>query len=263
MNYWLVRGSPAENGDFGFIREGVLDQWRTKRPPRNWQLGDRLLFWASSPRLELISLGEFHGETGQSTPEGQLLYNVRYLTAVVDQPLRLAELRADVALQDAIFLKNGPASSVIRLSNNEGEHMYRLLLSRNGSVGAIWPELNAREVTLPDVDDSALEGERYLVQHFRLERSRSLVEAKKKAVLAATGRLACEVCDFEFKARYGELGDGFCEVHHKRPLAASASPSVTHLEDLAVVCSNCHRVLHRSSCTLSVQQLRTRLDNVS
>ena len=259
MNYWLVRGSPAQNGDFDFVKPGTPDEWRTKKPPRNWEPGDRLLFWASSPRLELISLGEFHGETGRHTPDGQVLYNVRYLTAVVDRPLRLTELRADAALQDAIFLKNGPASSVVRLSNREGEHLYRLLLSQNSSIGGTWPDLEAREATLPDIDDSALEGERRLVQHFRLERSRSLVEAKKKTVLAATGRLACEICDFEFKARYGPLGDGFCEVHHKQPLAASVSPSVTHLKDLAVVCSNCHRILHRWSCTLSVEQLRERL----
>lgn len=261
MNYWLVRGSPAENSDFGFMKPGEPHQWRTKRPPRNWQLGDRLLFWASSPRLELISLGEFHGETGQHAPEGQVLYNVRYLTAVVDRPLRLPELRADAALQDAIFLKKGPASSVVRLSNSEGEHMYRLLLSQNSSIGGIWPDLEAREAALPDIDDSALEGERRLVQHFRLERSRSLVEAKKKAVLAVTGHLACEICGFEFKSRYGLLGDGFCEVHHKQPLAAVVSTSVTRLQDLAVVCANCHRILHRSSCTLSVEQLRERLIN--
>jgi hypothetical protein len=82
VNYWLVRGSPAENGDFSFMKAGKSDQWRTKRPPRNWQPGDRLLFWATAPRLELIALGEFHGESGQRTPEGETLYNVRYLTAV-------------------------------------------------------------------------------------------------------------------------------------------------------------------------------------
>lgn len=30
------------------------------------------------------------------------------------------------------------------------------------------------------------------------------------------GRRACEACDFEFKARYGEVGDGYIEFHHAR-----------------------------------------------
>jgi hypothetical protein len=261
VNYWLVRGSPAENGDFSFMKAGKSDQWRTKRPPRNWQPGDRLLFWATAPRLELIALGEFHGESGQRTPEGETLYNVRYLTAVVSRPLRLAELRTDASLQDALFLKKGPASSAVRLSNSEGEHLYRLLVSHNKSVEGIWPELETREAAVPDIDDSAIEGERRLVQHVRLERSRSLVEAKRKSILAATGRLACEVCGFEFGVRYGSLGEGFCEVHPRKPLAAADAPQVTYPEDLAIVCSNCHRILHRTACTLSVEELRERLTN--
>lgn len=114
---------------------------------------------------------------------------------------------------------------------------------------------------LPDVDleVSALEGAPLLVSHLRRERSRKLVEAKKAAVLGATGSLACEVCSFDFARVYGAWGERFCEVHHKIPIAAADASIFTRLEDLAVLCSNCHRVIHRVDPMPSVETLSLRV----
>ena len=110
---------------------------------------------------------------------------------------------------------------------------------------------------LPDIDLPATgaEGAARLVSHLRRERNRALVDAKKAATLNAKGRLCCEVCSFDFSATYGALGEGFCEVHHLVPLSASSEPVTTTLDDLAVLCSNCHRVIHRSTPMLSVAEL--------
>lgn len=111
--------------------------------------------------------------------------------------------------------------------------------------------------TLPDIDlpSAGTEGAARLVSHLRRERNRALVEAKKAATLSTKGRLCCEVCGFDFSATYGTLGDGFCEVHHLVPLSASSESITTTLDDLAVLCSNCHRVIHRSTPMLSVTEL--------
>lgn len=110
---------------------------------------------------------------------------------------------------------------------------------------------------LPDIDLPATgaEGATRLVSHLRRERNRALVDAKKTATLKAKGRLCCEVCSFDFSATYGALGEGFCEVHHLVPLSSSSEPVTTTLDDLAVLCSNCHRVIHRSTPMLSVAEL--------
>jgi hypothetical protein len=92
---------------------------------------------------------------------------------------------------------------------------------------------------------SAVEGRVLLRLHKVKERKPALVRAKKQTVWAATGRLVCEVCDFDFAAVYGELGSGFAECHHNQPLAEAAAERLTTLADLAVVCANCHRMLHR------------------
>ncbi len=57
--------------------------------------------------------------------------------------------------------------------------------------------------------------------------------------------LQCEVCAFHFGRAYGQLGDGYIEVHHVLPLHISG-PRETKLTDLALLCSNCHRMCHRS-----------------
>jgi len=65
--------------------------------------------------------------------------------------------------------------------------------------------------------------------------------------------LECEVCGFDFFETYGERGNGFAECHHKLPL--SHGTRSTYLRDLAVVCANCHRMLHRGD-SLTVEELR-------
>ena len=46
-------------------------------------------------------------------------------------------------------------------------------------------------------------------------------------------------------ARYGKRGQGFIEAHHRRPIGELNRATTAKLKDLVMVCSNCHRMLHR------------------
>jgi hypothetical protein len=105
-------------------------------------------------------------------------------------------------------------------------------------------------------EEEIIEGRRLLKLHKIRERKPQLVSRKKKSVLAKTGRLLCDACDFDFAETYGKLGDGFAECHHRLPLADYDEEAPTLLEDLAIVCSNCHRMLHRSRPMMTVEDLR-------
>lgn len=105
-------------------------------------------------------------------------------------------------------------------------------------------------------DEVFSEGRVLTYLHKSRERNTKVVKAKINVVLQQTGKLACEVCDFDFYEVYGELGNGFIECHHIRPLAESGAKSDTKISDLALVCPNCHRMLHRSNPLLSVEELR-------
>jgi predicted HNH restriction endonuclease len=95
---------------------------------------------------------------------------------------------------------------------------------------------------------AGFEGEqrsRYIL-HRRREAS---VRAKKiMAVLWLHKSLKCEVprCGFDFALTYGELGKEFAYVHHLKPLGeAPAEGRKIELNDLAIVCANCHAMIHR------------------
>lgn len=115
----------------------------------------------------------------------------------------------------------------------------------------------AREAVPPfvDVDEGFAEGRIVERLHKSRERSRTLVRAKLADVLTKTGRLACEACGFDFEATYGAAARGMAECHHRVPLSA-IGPSNTTLADLAVVCANCHRYLHRVRPMPTVEELR-------
>jgi 5-methylcytosine-specific restriction endonuclease McrA len=94
----------------------------------------------------------------------------------------------------------------------------------------------------------AREGAQYerLVIHRR--REGRLRKAKiEQALRSNDGRLVCEVprCGFDFVARYGEIGYGYAHVHHRTPLADVGKKGMkTTVADLAIVCANCHAMVH-------------------
>lgn len=56
----------------------------------------------------------------------------------------------------------------------------------------------------------------------------------------------CQVCSFSFAEAYGTHGEGFIEVHHLYPVSEyDKEVDVNPLKDMAVLCSNCHRMIHR------------------
>jgi 5-methylcytosine-specific restriction protein A len=115
------------------------------------------------------------------------------------------------------------------------------------------------EAEVPAPEDEFAEGRLLTALHKRRERSVSAVRRKKASVLAATRRLACEACGFDFGDFYGPLGQGFAECHHTVALSELTHTGSTRLADLALICANCHRMIHRSRPMLTVAQLRQQI----
>lgn len=96
------------------------------------------------------------------------------------------------------------------------------------------------------------EGGRRIVTRATYDRS----AAARLACLEAWG-FDCAVCGFNFGMEYGDIGQGYIEVHHLRPLAAvgEAHP-VNPVDDLRPVCANCHRMLHHGGEVRSISELK-------
>ncbi|MGN5374851.1 HNH endonuclease [Sphingomonas hankookensis] len=81
-------------------------------------------------------------------------------------------------------------------------------------------------------------------------------------MLKAKGPLVCEVCAFDFEATYGELGAGYIEVHHLKPVHTLKPGSKVKLSDLALLCANCHRMAHRKPSSITFRTLRDAFSTV-
>jgi predicted HNH restriction endonuclease len=111
---------------------------------------------------------------------------------------------------------------------------------------------------VPDLDIhantySAVEGRRKLVLHLVRERNQALVAEKK----ASAASHACEICGFDSLQKYGE---DYCEVHHLTPLAQLVDDYETTLDDLAIVCANCHRIIHLATPPMDIAELRLKVN---
>jgi hypothetical protein len=98
------------------------------------------------------------------------------------------------------------------------------------------------DLNTPKRDTEAVEGRRQLSVHLRLERSRSLIKDFKKSLTD----FSCEACGVNLGETYGPLGEGCIEAHHRRPVSQMQEGETTKLSDLAALCPNCHRIIHRN-----------------
>jgi hypothetical protein len=101
-------------------------------------------------------------------------------------------------------------------------------------------------------EESDIEGMKTEVLRITGKRSRRL---RDLAFVAAMG--VCCVCRRDFSKMLGGRGVRVLQVHNRHQLSARLLPSSTKLGDLAVVCANCHLLLHLDpEKALAVEELQ-------
>lgn len=152
---------------------------------------------------------------------------------------------SQAAKQYAGFLQskyNPLCPGAVRLTERE-----RQAVAHRGQVAA---------TALPQEDEPfrAVEGAERETALTRYERNPAL----REACIAHWG-CRCAVCGLDFGAAYGELGEGYIEVHHLRPIATwrGEEHTVDPRTDLVPLCANCHRMIHRGKeRVLTLDELR-------
>lgn len=67
----------------------------------------------------------------------------------------------------------------------------------------------------------------------------------------------CKGCGFNFRELYGERGADYIEVHHLKPISSlGGAELVDPKTDMTVLCANCHRIVHRRTQVLTLEELR-------
>ncbi len=252
MRYWILKAKSTGPHRYDYkkkLRPGRADNWERVSASSELAVGDRIFLWESSHKPCLAGLGEV------IKPVGKFL-RVRYLTSRFEQRPDIAFLKTQRIFDRANFLKPIPGT-VFDLNAAQARELYRIATAQNIGMHP-WPDL-PNEPAVEDLESEAIEENRKLIPHLRRERNQQLAK-KKKAQFRRTqkGRLYCEACKDD-GLRYGKLKRDIFEVHHRLPLSKAEGPVKTKLSDLAVLCPNCHRAIHRTRPMLKVEALAKRL----
>lgn len=116
-------------------------------------------------------------------------------------------------------------------------------------------------VHLTEDDLSFSEGRVSLRKHVFRERNPKVIHEAKKRFKSKHGKLYCEACGFDFRKIYGKIGFDFIEGHHVKPISEMKAGERTQVEDIVLVCSNCHKMLHRKRPWLTKSELQFLIQN--
>lgn len=105
-------------------------------------------------------------------------------------------------------------------------------------------------------DSEFPEGKEIERKHRLRERNQAVIKSAKEAFKQKYGKLYCQVCGFDFQIKYGDIGSDFIEGHHTVPISELKGEVKTKVKDVALVCSNCHRMLHRRRPWLKMDELK-------
>lgn len=139
-----------------------------------------------------------------------------------------------------------PSEAVLHQDLRTAVEAYRALTFRGG--------LDASGDTTSDDSSTDLLEERRYRMHRRIERNHVAAKLAKKH-----HGVRCQACDLALAERYGAPGNDFIEVHHLRPLASLKEGKPVSYDvatDFAVLCPNCHRMIHRMNSSSDLMALR-------
>ena len=129
----------------------------------------------------------------------------------------------------------------------------------------VFTSKKTKKVLIYDEDDTITEGKVSTKTDIVKERSQKL---RRAAIdyYTVDGKIVCSVCGFDFKETYGELGEGYIQMHHENPIYQYSdygfetyiSEAVKNMKPL---CANCHCMVHRNKSKLiSITELKTIID---
>lgn len=267
---WILQGNPNRFDIDEYLSRYSFIYWSTPTNQKDFSISDVVFIWRAGKDAGVVACGvvkelpvpRHNVKTPEALGEG-------FWVSQIDEP---SEIKVGIELQDVRLsneedmlerdiVKTHPILGKSRIIANPVGTVFRLNSEEEKILGDLWQGSFA---VVKDVQYSAMEGSLQLKSHYRRERSRKLISLKKEQYKRSHGVLRCEICGLSFVEIYPEsLGEDFIEVHHKTPLSQIEKTVKTTLDDLILVCANCHRMIHRTKdCERNLELLLAHFSNV-
>jgi 5-methylcytosine-specific restriction protein A len=113
----------------------------------------------------------------------------------------------------------------------------------------------------PETDTSGQQEPPQSLTELRRYRMHLRIESNPVAAKAAKRHHGsrCQACAIDLGECYGPVGQGYIEAHHLRPISTLGEGVVVTYDvatDFAVLCPNCHRMIHRLADPSNLDALR-------
>jgi len=250
---WILQGNPNRFDIDDYLSRYSYIYWSVSTNQKDFVIGDIVFIWRAGEESGAIAIGLVkelpisRGDVKKPEALGDDLWVSRQ-----DEPSEIkvgieieeVKLTPEEGMLERKFLKIHPVISKNRIITKPVGTVFRLNSEEEHVLSNLWKDKYPVD---SNMSFSATEGTRQLKSHYRRERSRKLISLKKEQYKKLNGLLRCEICGLSFIEIYPEsLGEDFIEVHHKTPLSQIENVVRTMLDDLLLVCANCHRTIHRT-----------------
>lgn len=201
-----------------------------------------------------------------------LRVSVRNSNYRIDLQDRIAAIAADLKniadirsrhpdLADAIeahgeALKAEENSILIRTTADQVNELQERIFGLTNAASATKMEEAEAQPAVEEEEIFGVEGRLLARIHVFKERDKVFATRVKKFYKAKNGgKLTCEACGLDPVAMYGNMGERCLEAHHRVPIEQLQPDSITRVDDMAVVCASCHRIIHSRKPCIPVEEL--------
>ncbi|GHG77532.1 hypothetical protein GCM10010919_33270 [Alishewanella longhuensis] len=252
MADWIFRGNREDFEIDTYLRNFDYIYWAVKHQKHQseMQVGDRVFIWRSKGKSKDPYGIVAYGEIIEAPVNKREVRHPEFLLEEYWDKREVSEIKVGIKIKETrLDIEKGLVESGLLLRDNELSKM-QLLTARQGTnfrlsineFSKIWSLWRGETLDLEDDEYATDESKTRLRTHKVRERDSLLVKKAKERFIKEHGALFCEVCGYDFLPKYGF---SYAEAHHKKPLSKIKAGEKTKESDLAIVCANCHRAVHR------------------
>jgi hypothetical protein len=249
---WIFRGNREDFDIDAYLKDFDYIYWAVKYPKHQveMQVGDRVFIWRSKGKSKDPYGLVAYGKITEAPIDKSKVLHPEFLLEEYWEKREVSEIKVGIKIEETrLDIKKGLVESSLLLRDKELSKM-QLLTARQGTnfklatseFSKIWSLWCGETLDFEDDEYETDESKTRLKIHKVRERDTLLVKKAKERFVKENGSLFCEVCSYDFLPKYGF---SYAEAHHKKPLNKIKAGEKTKESDLAIVCANCHRAVHR------------------